>query len=80
MNTLETVREKLEQYCDENRLGHQIVKRDNYDEYTFTTYRQEDVLNLRELIEDKGVVKENYECIGTDNIKRELKIYLTTSY
>lgn len=80
MKTLEEVKEQLEQYCDDYRLGHQSVKKKEYTEYTFTTYKQEDVLNLRDLIEDKGVVKENYECIGTDNIKRELKVYLTNSF
>lgn len=80
MMTLEEIKAKIEQYCDDNKLNHHIDKHEQYSEYTFTTYRQEDVINLRDLIEDKGVVKENYECIGTDDIKREMKIFLTNSF
>ena len=76
MSTIEEVKQNLEKYCDEHKMNHQITSHEKYDEYEFKTYRQEDIGNIRTLLEDKGTLREDYMCIGTEDIQRKLKVYI----
>lgn len=68
---------KIEEYCDKKKMNFSARTYTNYTEFEFNTYTNEDIQAFKDIIEDKGVVKEEYECVGTDDIKRSLKIYLT---
>ena len=80
MNTLEQVKQNIDDYCDEKKLGHRIIIHNEYDEYIFTTYDGQNIQDLKNLIEDKGVVHENYDNIGDNNIRRELKVFITKTF
>ena len=68
---------KIEEYCDKKKMNFSARTYTNYTEFEFNTYTNEDIQAFKDMIEDKGVVKEEYERVGTDDIKRSLKIYLT---
>ena len=69
--------EKIEKYCDENKLNFSEITHEKFYEFEFKTYNNQTINDFKDIIQDKGVVKEEYERIGTDDIKRTLKIYLT---
>lgn len=67
--------DKIEAYCDERKLNFSALKKEEYIEFNFENYTDEDVQNFKDIIGSEGIVKEEFECIGTNDIKKSLKIY-----
>lgn len=68
--------ELIEQYCDEHKLDFTMIENDEYYDFVLYSYTNDMIEDFKNIIKDKGHVKEEYECVGTNDIQRRLRLFV----